>query len=297
MPAPDALAVRPAALGTTPSPVYRALAAIPERGPVLEVPMGGGGDLRGAYRETAYMLASTVHWKPIVNGYSGYAPPTYDLLAPVARRLPEPGALQELVDMTGIRWLILHEPRGATRSAWQPMIASDRLRPLAEDDEAILFEVRLPPQRDLAATLRAAVLHRPETTLQGASLAALPPGALRAAVTFPPLPARLQRGAPLRVTPAVRNAGESLWPGLGVWPDGLVVADVLWTKMDGGLVGPPAGGLRLPRDVAPGETVTLEAYLGVPREAGTYRLEVRLRQVDRGAQQSDPASLTVVVPP
>jgi hypothetical protein len=273
------------------------LAAVPEGGALLELPMGGGGDPRGAYRETAYMLASTVHWKPLINGYSGYAPPTYDLLAGTARRLPEAGALQELVDMADLRWVILHAPRGPVRSAWQPLVASGAVRPLGEEDDAILFEVLVPARRELAASLRAAVLDRPAATLSGTPLAPLPPGALRARVTFPRLPDRLQRGAPLRLTPAVRNAGEAVWPGLGVWPDGLVVADVQWTKVDGSLAGPPARGVRLPRDVAPGETVTLEAFLDVPREAGSYRLEMRLRQVDREAEESDMASLAVSVPP
>lgn len=290
-----AAGVRPAALGTTPSPVYRALASSAGEGALLELPMGGGGAPRGPYREAAYMLASTVHWKPLINGYSGYAPPTYDLLAGAARRLPEPGALQELVDMAGLRWVIVHGGQGPRREAWRPLLQSGAVRVLAEDEEAVLLEVDLPARRDLVASLRDAVLHRPATTLLGTPLAPLPPGALRASVTFPRL-GQLHPGAPLRFQPVVRNDDDAVWPGLGVWPDGLVVVDVRWADDAGATAGIAARGLRLARDLAPGESAPLEALLTTPRRAGTYRLEVVVRQAGREAEGA-PASLSVTVAP
>jgi hypothetical protein len=291
-----ALGVRPAALGTTPSPVYRVLASATEPGALLELPMGHGGDPRGPYRETAYMLASTVHWKPLINGYSGYAPPTYDLLAARARWLPEPGVLQDLVDMAGLRWVIVHAGRGPVRDAWRPLIEAGTVRVLADEEDAVLLVVDLPARRRLEASLRDAVLHRPTTTLLGAPLAPLPSEALRAAVTFPRLSQPQRPGAPLRVTPIVRNDGDVVWPGLGVWPDGLVVVDVRWTDDGGASMAPTARGLRLPRDLAPGESAAVEAFLSTPRRAGTHRLEVVVRQVGNEAE-SVPASLTVAVSP
>ena len=179
------------------------------------------------------------------------------------------------------------------RAAWHPLTAAGAVHALLEEDAAVLFEVRLPARRDLAASLREAVLHRPTTTLLGTPLAPLPPGALNADVVFPPL--LLSRGASLRVTPTVRNTGDVVWPGLGVWPSGLVVIDVRWTDANGRTVGPPALGVRLPRDLAPGDAATVEAFLLVPRVAGSYRLEARLRQVDHEAQ-GDPVSVSVVIP-
>jgi hypothetical protein len=181
------------------------------------------------------------------------------------------------------------------RDAWRPLLASGDVRTLLEDDDAVLFEVRLPQQRDLSGTLRAAVLRRPTTTLDQTPLAPVSGGALHASVTFPRLPAPLQRGAPLRVTPTIRNVGDAPWPGRGVWPDGLVVADVGWADMGGEIVGPRALGIRLPFDLRPGQSATVEALLVVPRQPGSYRLEVRLRQVDRETRQSDAASLPVRV--
>jgi hypothetical protein len=289
-------AVRPASLGTMPSGVYEALARSAGDGALLELPLGGGLDPRGAYRESTYMLASTLHWKPLVNGYSGYLPPTYDLLASKARRLPEAGALQDLVDFAGLRWVVLHEPPGRVRDAWKPLVAAGFVRPLVDANDAVLFEVLLPPTRaDLIGALRAAVLRRPVTTLLGTSLAELPPSALRATVTFPRLPERVQRGGVLYFVPAVRNDGDAVWPCVGVWPDGLVVADARWRDADGRDVGPRTLGVRLPRDLAPGDNALIDASIAVPREPGAYTLEVRLRQDGRG-RESEPASVSVHIP-
>jgi hypothetical protein len=56
---------------TTPTePAYRALAALP-RGPVIEIPFYS---TRFAAERTRYMLASTAHWMPLVNGFSSHIP-------------------------------------------------------------------------------------------------------------------------------------------------------------------------------------------------------------------------------
>jgi hypothetical protein len=51
-------------------PVYRMLARLP-RGPVLEIPFYS---TRFGFERTRYMLSSTAHWMPLVNGYSSYIP-------------------------------------------------------------------------------------------------------------------------------------------------------------------------------------------------------------------------------
>src|SRR6185436_16677438 len=140
------------------------------------------------------------------------------------------------------------------------------------------------------------VLHRPATTLLGTPLAPLPAGALRASVTFPRLRQPLQPGAPLNFQPVVRNDDDAVWPGLGVWPDGLVVVDVRWADDAGTTASPAARGLRLARDLAPDESAPVEAFLTTPRRAGTYRLEVVVRQAGQEAGGA-PASLAVAVAP
>jgi hypothetical protein len=68
--------------------VYRWLAEDPEGGPILELPLTFSGPKKNRH-EIARVYASTVHWRRMFNGYSGYLPPAYlemrsrwDLLGP-----------------------------------------------------------------------------------------------------------------------------------------------------------------------------------------------------------------------
>jgi hypothetical protein len=61
--------------GHSPPPVYAYLAGLPEGTVVVEFPFGETGwDIRAVYY-------STMHWKPLVNGYSGGFPERYIALA------------------------------------------------------------------------------------------------------------------------------------------------------------------------------------------------------------------------
>ncbi len=70
------------------APVYRQLAAMPDVQAVAEFPFGDPA------WELRYVYYSTVHWKRLVNGYSGGFPRSYNvrvaLLAAVCRSIPRP---------------------------------------------------------------------------------------------------------------------------------------------------------------------------------------------------------------
>ena len=90
--APQPSAVQRAQLGAEAAPVYQWLAGQPRAGAVLEIPTSSiEGDFVGAERNARYMLASTTHWHPLVNGYSGYEPPMATFLT-TASRLTSYGA-------------------------------------------------------------------------------------------------------------------------------------------------------------------------------------------------------------
>jgi hypothetical protein len=88
----------------TPPAVYAWLARQP-RGIVAEFPMPLPDRLPGYESRYAYM--STFHWMPLLNGYSGYYPPSYlRRLTPLAT-FPGPEAIDAL-RQAGTRYIIVH---------------------------------------------------------------------------------------------------------------------------------------------------------------------------------------------
>ena len=85
-------------------PLYDWLARQPP-GVVAELPMPAPEHLAGPEPERAYM--STFHWKPIVNGYSGYFPPSYLQRLERMRGFPDDRAFRQLLH-DGVRYVVVH---------------------------------------------------------------------------------------------------------------------------------------------------------------------------------------------
>ncbi len=86
---------------------HRALARMP-RAPVVELPFFERPI--DFHRHTEFMLLSTAHWQPLVNGYSDYASPLWVERAQVLRHFPAGGSL-ELARELGVRYVVLHARR------------------------------------------------------------------------------------------------------------------------------------------------------------------------------------------
>jgi len=84
--------------------VYREMARQPEASVLVELPLGQTDyDLRAVYY-------STVHWRPIVNGYSGFFPPQYGLLMTALSEIPRhPDLSLEAIRASGATHAIVHE--------------------------------------------------------------------------------------------------------------------------------------------------------------------------------------------
>jgi hypothetical protein len=87
-----------------PPPVYRFLARLPP-GVVAEFPMPRRNALPGPDPRYTYM--STFHWKPLVNGYSGFHPSSYLERLGLVERFPEARSLNVL-RRTGVTYLVVH---------------------------------------------------------------------------------------------------------------------------------------------------------------------------------------------
>jgi hypothetical protein len=86
------------------SPIYARVAVEPQRVALAEFPFHGG---ETDYLNVPYVLASTTHWTPLVNGYSGVAPPGFRERAEILQHFPDPSALDEL-NRLGASHFIVH---------------------------------------------------------------------------------------------------------------------------------------------------------------------------------------------
>jgi hypothetical protein len=137
-----------------PPPVYRWLADQPGRDPVVHLPMLDvqGLERRPAFHESVYMVYSTHHWRPLVNGYAGIEPRAYVAVREASWRFPAEEFLGPL-RANGVRYVVLHR-RGYGPFQWARLqkgvpeaLASGRLREAAVLGTDTVYEVASQPQR------------------------------------------------------------------------------------------------------------------------------------------------------
>ena len=126
------------------NPVYRHLAKLPDA-PVAEFPFYQGSQER--HRQTEYMLMSTFHWKPLVNGYSDHFPEDYLAAKPLLTTFPAQSAIGVLHDL-GVRWVVVHFNRYPPDYArkLRPLMRTmgTQLRVVIDNTEVGLYEVIFP---------------------------------------------------------------------------------------------------------------------------------------------------------
>jgi hypothetical protein len=127
--------------------VYRWLRDQPAVKGLIELPLYGDS------RENDYLYASTVHWKPVANGYSGYMAESYLELANRIRFLPGPAGF-DLLRRLGISHVVVHarQPKRvkAVRS-WETRFTADPKRQMEkvyESDGIFVYRVLEAPVGD-----------------------------------------------------------------------------------------------------------------------------------------------------
>jgi len=88
---------------------YRWLRTLPP-GAVLSLPTYRATP--EAFREADYLLFSTSHWRPIVNGYGRQEPPMHGDTMVVVKAFPAPEAIQKLREI-GVMYVVLHTGRAS----------------------------------------------------------------------------------------------------------------------------------------------------------------------------------------
>jgi len=252
-------------------------------GPVLDVPVANSALHAGLMLATTRaMLGSTLHWLPLLNGYSGHAPASHRLLMTLAQRLPDEEAFAEICALAAPRWIVAHTALmdDAEREAWRK---ADRRLPLkrhAEFDRNVIYEADCPPP-----TLRGALLTElsgtpSETSLLGTPMTPLPTSARRAELRAE-IPTTLLRGELRWIRVDVENEGDRAWPGLSSSSSGVVRLQGRWRNPDGTVraTGEP---YPLAFDLAPGRAGRAQLAVLVPTTPGEYDLEIGVEQAGSG---------------
>jgi len=255
---------------------YGALRRLPQ-GPVVEVPWLPRS-LIYLELDSLSLLATTLHDHPILNGITAYPPPPFELLRRIGGRLPDRDALDKLVRLTGLRWVLVHLDRlGAPgRLVWQQAAEREDLRQAYADEWTLIYEVRsqVEPGEWMSGVASAAL--RAET-LRGLPRGPLalprPAGQMQlAAEQAPSFRGRMPRAMELLVT----NASAQDWPGFDYQRDGLVELRYVFAREDGTLGGWDTAPLDV--DVPAGDIVRAYPVMTPPGKPGRFRLCMDLVQ-------------------
>jgi hypothetical protein len=130
--------------------VYRWLAEETDGEPIVHLPMFDGRYLwrRPGFHESVYMLYSTLHWNPMVNGYAGIEPEHYLRIRGQMMTFPAETFLDLLREIE-IRYVILHRDGYGPlqRQRLESQMAELRpgsLRELAAFGDTTVFELLSP---------------------------------------------------------------------------------------------------------------------------------------------------------
>jgi hypothetical protein len=127
--------------------VYRWLDSDRDDYAILEMPFYSAP--QPEYPETRRLYASTIHWKHLVNGYSGLTPSRQPELAQRLAGFPDQGAIAALQELgtQGVRYLIVHSlEQGFDRDSWETdgrwrLARSLTMRPVYESGGDFAYEV------------------------------------------------------------------------------------------------------------------------------------------------------------
>lgn len=239
---------------------------------------------RAAHR----MLMSTHHWLPIVEGYSGYPPPSTQRIYLVASELPNPRALQQLVDLVDIGWIVVHldELAESERRRWDA--PPPGLTLVGRFGDALLFDVELKPgpgdrRRRFFSTTE---------TIAGTPLAPLGDACPGRLVLTAPLPETIVVGQSLVAKLDVYNDGAEPLPAQAMYPRHLVMlhAEVRAVEAtparatDGPRadLAPRHERARLILDVPAHGKMPAQIVVPLPPVVGDYVVRLELVQVEDG---------------
>lgn len=260
--------------------VYDYLAAREGKGAVLELPIFGSPfDAGTAVATGQYMIGSTRHWKPILNGYSGYYPGSHEIASVLGRGLPDARAFRDLCDFFDFEWIVVHGDR-MPRRARSFLDAGLPIEPVVRFGRDAVYRVLVECGALQGRMLDDLAGNRPGRTLRGLPQTELPIEGRQGQISLT-LPPRFIAGGHRYVPALVTNTSDVPWPGLSTSRTHRVAVESRWVPVDGGPSIDAAGPVPLMTDLAPGESVPVWVSV-YPPQPGEYTLEIGVLQVGTG---------------
>jgi hypothetical protein len=90
-----------------------------------------------------YMVYSTRHWHPMLNGYSGFRPPSYERSYEAMRGFPSDESLLRLFDL-GVTHVVVHQRamnNGQPDDRYDPYEHVASLRLLKRDEDVLVYKL------------------------------------------------------------------------------------------------------------------------------------------------------------
>ncbi|MFN2445991.1 MAG: hypothetical protein ABR606_10495 [Vicinamibacterales bacterium] len=121
--------------------IYDRLARSPDVAALVIFPLYPGGNFN---LNAPYLLAQTRHFRPMVNGYSSFAPATFHARANRLQAFPAPAALDELQSIGVTDVLLYRQPLEASfgAAALETLKNVSRLEYVLEEDGVIWYRLR-----------------------------------------------------------------------------------------------------------------------------------------------------------
>jgi hypothetical protein len=95
------------------------------------------------FLNSSYMVNATRHWQPILNGYSGFRPPSYDRSYEATRGFPSDESLLALSKL-GVTHVVVHQRalnHGAADHRYNPYENVASIHMVARDDDVLIYRL------------------------------------------------------------------------------------------------------------------------------------------------------------
>jgi hypothetical protein len=97
---------------------------------------------RQIFGNAQYMLNSTRHWRPLLNGYSGFLPASYGAHYGELQGFPDERSLKALRDWMVTHVVVHHLPPSRVSAAFGPMPPVAALQPIVQSPELTIYRLR-----------------------------------------------------------------------------------------------------------------------------------------------------------